>query len=159
MRATLSTEKEWIMRTPTMALAAGAAAAILAVPAAAERIYVYETNPAYAPPPAVIYEPATPTQRVYVDRPYYAYESYYAWDPVRRQYEPRYRYKVVDDSGRSYPITSTEASRLYGYPYGFDGNPGYLVWDGNRIGLARDPGLTRDSNPDDYSSGHYNPKP
>jgi hypothetical protein len=75
------------------------------------------------------------------------------------RYVPRYRYRVVDDSGRSYPVTSAEASRLYGYPYGYDGNPGYLYWNGNRIALAPDRGLTRDSNPDDYSSGHYNPKP
>ena len=105
-----------------------------------------------------VYTPATPYERVYVDRPYYAYESYYQWDPVLMRYVPRYRYRVVDDSGRSYPVTAAEASRLYGYPYGFDGNPGYLYWDGRRVALASDPGLTRDTNPDDYSSGHYNPR-
>jgi len=145
------------MRNLTMALAAGATAAILAGPAAAERIYVYEVGPTYAQP-RVIYEPSTPTERFYVDRPYYGYESYYVWDPVLGGYVPRYRYRVVDDTGRSYPVTSHEAARLYGYPHGYDGNPGYFVWDGNRMVIARNGGLTRDSNPDDYSSGHYNPK-
>jgi len=143
------------MRKLTIALAAGATAAVLAGPVVAQRIYVEYP---YAEP-RVIYEPATPYERYYVERPYYAYESYYVLDPVTGRYVPRYRYRVVDDSGRSYPVTAQEASRLYGYPYGFDGNPGYLVWDGNRIAVARERGLTRDSNPDDYSSGHYNPKP
>ena len=147
------------MRKLTMALVAGATAAVLAGPAiAAERIYVYEATPSYAQPPRVIYEPSTPYERFYVDRPYYGYDSYYVWDPAAGAYVPRYRYRVVDDSGRSYPVTSHEASRLYGYPYGFDGNPGYLVWDGNRMVVARNGGITRDSNPDYYSSGHYNPK-
>ena len=146
------------MQRLTMALAAGVTAAVLAGPAVAERIYVYEVDRSLYSPPTVIYEPSTPTQRLYVDRPYYAYESYYVWDPVSRQNVPRYRYKVVDDSGRSYPVTATEASRLYGYPHGFDGNPGYLVWDGRRITLVPDTGLPRDSNPDAYSSGHYNPR-
>jgi hypothetical protein len=155
------------MRTLTMAFAAGAAAAVLAGSAVGQTIYVYrDAYPAAAPPviydpaaPTVIYEPATPTERLYVDRPYYGYESYYVWDPVLMRYEPRYRYRVVDNSGRSYPVTAQESARLYGYPYGFDGNPGYLTWDGRRIAIASDRGLTRDSNPDDYSSGHYNPKP
>jgi hypothetical protein len=145
------------MRTLTMAIAAGATAAVLAGPVVGQTIYVYRDTP-YAGPP-VIYEPATPYERLYVDRPQYAYESYYVWDPVQQRYVPRYRYRVVDDSGRSYPVTAAEASRLYGYPYGYDGNPGYLAWDGHRIGVMSDPGLTRDSNPNDYASGHYNPKP
>jgi len=144
------------MRNLTMALAAGATAAVLAGPAVGQTVYVYHSYP-YAEP-SVIVEPATPYERYYVDRPYYAYESYYVWDPVLLRYVPRYRYRVVDDSGRSYPMTSYEAERVYGYPYGFDGNPGYLVWDGHRMVVVRDGGLTRDSNPDDYSSGIYNPK-
>jgi len=135
--------------------AVGALAAVLATPVAADRIYVYETTPSQ---PQVIYTPATPYDRVHVDRPYYAYDSYYAWDPASQTYVPHYRYRTVDNSGRSYPITAQEADRLYGYPYGFDGNPGYLYWDGRRISLAPDRGLTRDSNPDAYSSGHYNPR-
>jgi hypothetical protein len=146
------------MRKLTIAALAGATAAVLAGPVAAETIYVYrDAYPAAAPP--VIYEPATPTERYYVDRSHYAYDSYWVWDPVALRYVPRYRYRVVDDSGRSYPVTAAEASRLYGYPYGFDGNPGYLTWDGHRVAVARDGGLTRDSNPNDYESGHYNPKP
>ena len=137
--------------------AVGAMAAVLAAPAAADRIYVYETTPTYGQP-QVIYTPATPSQRVHVDRPYYAYDAYYTWDPLSRSYVPHYRYRTVDNSGRSYPVTAHEADRLYGYPHGFDGNPGYLYWDGRRIALAPDPGLTRDSNPDAYSSGHYNPR-
>jgi hypothetical protein len=137
--------------------AVGAVAAVLAAPAAADRIYVYETTPPQVQP-QVIYTPSTPYERVHVDRPYYAYDSYYAWDPVSRSYVPHYRYRTVDNSGRSYPVTAQEADRLYGYPYGFDGNPGYLYWDGRRISLASDPGLTRDTNPDAYSSGHYNPR-
>jgi len=146
------------MRKLTMAFAAAATAAVLAGPAFGDTVYVYrDAYPAATPP--VIYEPASPYERYYVDRPYYAYDSYNVWDPRAGRYVPRYRYRVVDDSGRSYPVTPQEASRLYGYPYGFDGNPGYLVWDGSRIAVRRDGGLTRDSNPDDYSSGHYNPKP
>jgi len=145
------------MQRLTLVAAAGAIAAALATPAVADRIYVYETTPTYANPPVVVV-PATPAERVHVDRPYYAYDAYYAWDPATRSYVPHYRYKTVDDSGRSYPINATEADRLYGYPYGFDGNPGYLYWDGRRIALAPDPGLTRDSNPDAYTSGHYNPR-
>ena len=132
------------MQRLTSMAAAGAVAAVLAGPAAADRIYVYETTPPQAQP-QVIYTPATPYERVHVDRPYYAYDSYYG-------------YRTVDNSGRSYPVTAQEADRLYGYPYGFDGNPGYLYWDGHRISLASDPGLTRDSNPDAYTSGHYNPR-
>ena len=143
------------MRKLTLAIAAGAT--VLAGAAFADTVYVYRDVPAYAEP-RVIYEPATPYERYYVSRPYYAYESYYVWDPVLRRYEPRYRYRVVDNSGRSYPVTTTEAERMYGYPYGFDGNPGYLVWNGSRLVVASDGGLTRDSNPNDYSSGHYNPK-
>ena len=147
------------MQTLTMVVAAGATAAVLAGPVFGERIYVYETRPTYVQPqPQVIYTPATPYERLYVDRPYYAYDSYYVWDAGIGRYVPRYRYRAVDNSGRSYPVTSREAERLYGYPYGFDGNPGYLVWDGTRIALARDGGLPRDSNPDAYSSGHYNPR-
>jgi len=145
------------MQRLTSMAAAGAVAAVLAGPVAADRIYVYETTPPQAQP-QVIYTPATPYERVHVDRPYYAYDSYYAWDPASRSYVPHYRYRTVDNSGRSYPVTAHEADRLYGYPYGFDGNPGYLYWDGHRISLASDPGLTRDSNPDAYTSGHYNPR-
>ena len=145
------------MRKLTLAVAAGATAAVLAGPAVGQTIYVYRDAYPYAEP-RVIYEPYTPYERLYVDRPYYAYESFYVWDPVLLRYVPRYRYRVVDPSGRSYPATSYEAERLYGYPYGFDGNPGYFVWDGHRMVIARDGGLTRDSNPDDYSSGIYNPK-
>jgi hypothetical protein len=140
-----------------MAIAAGATAAVLAGPAVAQTVYVDRDVYPYAEP-RVIYEPAVPVERYYIDRPYYAYESYYVWDPVARQYVPRYRYRVADGSGRSYPVTSYEAERMYGYPYGFDGNPGYFVWDGHRMVIARDGGLTRDSNPDGYSSGIYNPK-
>jgi len=138
--------------------AAGAVAAVLAAPAAADRIYVYETTPQPQAQPQVIYTPATPYERLHVERPYYAYDSYYTWDATSRSYVPHYRYRSVDNSGRSYPVTAQEADRLYGYPYGFDGNPGYLYWDGRSISLAPDPGLTRDSNPDAYSSGHYNPR-
>jgi hypothetical protein len=141
-----------------MAAAAAATAAVLAGPAVAQTtVYVYHDGFPHAGP-RVIYEPYAPDERVYVDRPYYAYESYYVWDPVLLRYVPRYRYRVVDDSGRSYPATSYEAERMYGYPYGFDGNPGYFVWDGQRMVIARDGGLTRDSNPDTHSSGIYNPK-
>ena len=147
------------MRKLTMALAAGATAAVLAGPAFGDTVYVYRDAPNPYASPRVIYEPYTPAERLYVDRPYNAYESYYVWDPVLRRYEPRYRYRVVDNSGRSYPVTATEAERLYGYPYGFDGNPGYYVWDGRRMVLAQDGGLTRDSNPNDYAAGGiYNPK-
>ena len=142
----------------TMTIAA-AAGAILASPVVAETVYVYRDNPTYVVTEPRVYVPSTPTERIYVDRPYYAYDSYYAWDPMTRSYAPRYRYRVVDDSGRSYPVTAAEASRLYGYPRGFDGNPGYLYWDGRRIALAPDHGLTRDTNPENYSSGRYNPKP
>ena len=147
------------MRKLTMAAAIGAAAAVLAAPALSQTtVYVYRDPGFPSAQPRVIYEPYAPSERVYVDRPQYAYESYYVWDPVARQYVPHYRYRVVDDSGRSYPVTSYEAERLYGYPYGHDGNPGYLAWDGHRIGVTPNRGLTRDSNPDDYSSGLYNPK-
>ena len=146
------------MQKLTLSLAAGAAAAILAAPAIADTVYVYRDHGNLAAEPRVVIAPATPYERVYVDRPYYAYDSYYVWDPGSRRYEPRYRYRSVDDTGRSYPVTAAEASRLYGYPYGFDGNPGYLYWDGHRISLASDPGLTRDSNPNDYSAGLYNPR-
>jgi hypothetical protein len=149
------------MHKLTMAIVAAAGAAILASPVVAETVYVYR-DPGYTSYVVTeprVYVPSTPVERVYVDRPYYAYDSYYVWDPLTMRYVPRYRYRVVDDSGRSYPVTAAEASRLYGYPYGYDGNPGYLYWNGNRVALAPDRGLTRDSNPDDYSSGHYNPKP
>jgi hypothetical protein len=146
------------MHKLTMGIAAAATAAVLASPVLGETIYVYPDPGYVAPQPQVIYAPPTPYERVYVDRPYNAYDSYYVWNPSTRNYEPRYRYRSVDESGRSYPVTAAEASRLYGYPYGFDGNPGYLVWDRNGVAVARDRGLTRDSNPDDYSSGHYNPK-
>ena len=149
------------MHKPIMAIAAAAGAALFASAVAAETVYVYRdpgyTN--YVVTEPRVYVPAVPTERVYVDRPYYAYDSYYVWDPLTLRYVPRYRYRVVDDSGRSYPVTAAEASRLYGYPYGYDGNPGYLYWNGSRIALASDRGLTRDTNPNDYSSGHYNPKP
>ena len=147
------------MHKLTLAVATAATAAVLASPAVAERVFVYRDPGYVAPQPQVIYVPPSPQERIYVDRPYYAYDSYYVWNPAVRAYEPRYRYRTLDDSGRSYPVTSTEASRMYGYPYGYDGNPGYLYWDGTRIALQPDRGLTRDSNPDDYSSGHYNPKP
>ena len=147
------------MRKLSMAIAAAAGAAILATPAMGERVCVYRDPGYVAVSPEVIYTPATPQERVYVDRPYYAYDSYYVWDPLTMRYTPRYRYRVVDDSGRSYPVTAAEASRLYGYPHGFDGNPGYFYWDGRQMAFARDGGLTRDSNPNDYTSGHYNPKP
>lgn len=147
------------MNKLTMAVAAAAGAAMLAAPAAADQVYVYRDPGSLTGQPGVIYAPAVPGDRVYVDRPYYAYDSYYVWDPIQRRYEPRYRYRDVDGTGRSYPVTAAEASRLYGYPYGFDGNPGYLYWDGRGVALAPDAGLTRDSNPNDYSSGHYNPKP
>jgi len=157
------------MRKLTLAIAAGATAAVLAGPVFGDTVYVYRDGYRYSEPrvvveprvisePSVIYEPAVPYDRYHVSRPYYAYDSYYVFDPALQRYVPRYRYRVVDDSGRSYPVTATEAERLYGYPYGYDGNPGYLVWNGNRIVVAADGGLTRDSNPNDYASGHYNPK-
>ena len=148
-----------MMRKLSLAMAAGATAMALAVPAVAETVYVYRDTPTYVVTEPRVVIPSTPAERVYVDRPYYAYDSYYVWDPVTRTYQPRYRYRAVDDSGRSYPVTAAESSRLYGYPYGYDGNPGYLYWDGHGVSLAPDRGLTRDSNPENYSSGHYNPKP
>jgi len=146
------------MQKLTMALVTGATAAVLASPVLAETVFVYR-EPGYAVTEPRVILPATPTERVYVDRPYYAYDSYYVWDPMQRRYEPHYRYRDVDGTGRSYPVTAAEASRLYGYPHGYDGNPGYLYWNGHGIALAPTPGLTRDTNPNDYTSGHYNPKP
>jgi hypothetical protein len=147
------------MHTHTLTLAAGATAALLAAPALAETVYVYpDSSPRYFVSEPRVILPANPTERVYVDRPYYAYDSYYVWDPATRSYQPRYRYRDVDGTGRSYPVTAAEASRLYGYPYGYDGNPGYLYWDGRGVSLAPDPGLTQDSNPNDYSSGKFNPR-
>ena len=158
------------MQKLTMAMAAAGVAAVLSSPVVGETVFVYR-EPGYVvseprvivspavPAERVIVAPASPAERVYVDRPYYAYDSYYVWDPMTRRYEPHYRYRDVDGTGRSYPVTAAEASRLYGYPYGFDGNPGYLGWDGHRITLIPDRGLTRDSNPNDYASGIYNPKP
>ena len=147
------------MQKSIMAVAAAGVAAVLSSPVVAETVFVYRSPGYVVPEPQVIVVPPSPAERVYVDRPYYAYDSYYVWDPMTRRYEPRYRYRDVDGSGRSYPVTAAEAERLYGYPYGFDGNPGYLAWDGHRIRLVPDGGLTRDSNPNDYASGHYNPKP
>jgi hypothetical protein len=147
------------MNKLTLTLAAGATAAMLAAPALAETVYVYrDSSPTYVVSEPRVVIPSQPGERVYVDRPYYAYDSYYVWDPATRRYEPRFRYRDVDGTGRSYPVTAAEASRLYGYPYGYDGNPGYLYWNGRGVALARDPGLTQDSNPDDYSSGKYNPR-
>ena len=147
------------MQKLTMAMAAAGVAAVLSAPVVADTVYVYREPGYVVSEPRVIIAPPSPAERVYVDRPYYAYDSYYVWDPMTRRYEPHYRYRDVDGSGRSYPVTAAEASRLYGYPYGFDGNPGYLAWDGHKITLVPDRGLTRDSNPNDYTSGHYNPKP
>ena len=147
------------MHKVSTVFAAAAAAAILATPAVAETVYVYRDPGYVAPQTQIIVAPPSPAERVYVDRPYFAYDSYYVWDPATRSYQPRYRYRDVDGTGRSHPVTAAEASRLYGYPHGYDGNPGYLYWDGRGISLAPDPGLTRDSNPENYSSGHYNPKP
>jgi hypothetical protein len=146
------------MRKLTITVAAGVTAAVLAGTAVGQRAYVYEDVVYPYAAPRVIVEPSAPYDRYYVSRPYYAYESYHVWDPVLMRYVPRYRYRVVDDSGRSYPVTSYEAERLYGYPAEFTGNSGYLVWNGNRMVIARSSGLTKDSNPDDYSTGIYNPK-
>ena len=145
------------MHKLTMAIALAAGAAAVASTVAAETVYVFpDTNRVVTE--SRVYVPATPAERVYVDRPYHAYESYYVWDAAAQRYVPHYRYRDVDGTGRSYPVTAAEAERLYGYPHGFDGNPGYLYWDGHQFGLAPDRTLPRDSNPADYSSGHYNPR-
>ena len=149
---------ESIMKKLTLVAAAGVAA-VLSFPAVGETVFVYREPGYVVSEPQVIIAPPSPAERVYVDRPYYAYDSYYVWDPMTRRYEPRYRYRDVDGTGRSYPVTAAEASRLYGYPHGFDGNPGYFAWDGHRITLVPDAGLTRDSNPNDYGTVIYNPTP
>ena len=91
--------------------------------------------------------------------PYHSYESHYSYAPdgaYREYFSSRQAY--MEEAGRrwdaierdSQTLTPYEAERAYGHPYASDrrGYPG-----------GGSPGVAQDSNPNDFATGIYNPKP
>jgi hypothetical protein len=57
-------------------MAAAGVAAVLSSPVVGETVLIYREPGYVVSEPRVIIAPPSPAERVYVDRPYYAYDSY-----------------------------------------------------------------------------------
>jgi hypothetical protein len=95
----------------------------------------YARNPAYDRPssePSYNYDPAFDSRRAYMD------QAGRRWD-------------ATASSGRPSPAPF-EPERVFGYPYADSSTPPSYARRGST-------GVAQDSNPDDYATGIYNPKP
>ena len=122
----------------------------------------YSYAPNYAYDRSYTYVPRRYTYgpRRYTYAPSYPYPSYthdpkYAYDPYHSS-----RRAYMDQAGRRWDAmasigqgpTPYERERMFGYPYAeWSTPPNY-----SRRGST---GVSQDSNPDDYATGIYNPKP
>ena len=99
---------------------------------------VYEAGPLY---PGHVYDP-----RYSVERPSTAIPTMSIAIPT---------YIAIRTSRRSAPLTPHQAETVYGYPYPYSNEtPSWPpAWGAGKIGAQQD------SNPNDFTTGIYNPKP